>query len=75
MWCVTDMQHGTHAACCTFPLFRDTNPVGFNGLKPCVQGVYGWRFSPSVKAYRSYEKWDPPPEPEPFQVRSGSWSL
>lgn len=34
-----------------------------------LQGVYGWKLSPAVKSYRSYEKWDQPPEPEPFQVR------
>ena len=34
-----------------------------------LQGAYGWRLSPTVKAYRSYEKWDPPPDPEHFQVR------
>ena len=33
-----------------------------------LQGVYGWKLSPAVKSYRSYEKWDQPPEPEPFQV-------
>lgn len=41
------------------------------GFKKCFvykQGVYGWKLSPAVKSYRSYEKWDPPPEPEPFQV-------
>ena len=46
-----------------------------------LQGAYGWRLSPTVKAYKSYEKWDPPPEPEGFQVslvhqlRSSAYSL
>ncbi|BDA48044.1 probable thiosulfate:glutathione sulfurtransferase at C-terminar half [Coccomyxa sp. Obi] len=31
------------------------------------QGVYGWRVHPTVKAYQSYERGEPPPEPEPFQ--------
>lgn len=25
---------------------------------------------PSVSSYRSYEKWEAPPEPEPFPVES-----
>jgi len=40
-----------------------------------MQGVYGWKLSPAVKSYRSYEKWDPPPEPEPFQVHIHSPSF
>lgn len=32
-----------------------------------TQGVYGWRVHPTVKAYQSYERGEPPPEPEPFQ--------
>lgn len=32
-----------------------------------MQGVYGWRVHPTVKAYQSYERGEPPPEPEPFQ--------
>ena len=31
-----------------------------------MQGVYGWRVHPGVKAYQSYERGTPPPEPEPF---------
>ena len=33
------------------------------------QGAYGWKMAPDVKSYRSYEKWDQPPEPEPHQVK------
>ena len=33
-----------------------------------AQGVYGWHLDPGIKAYKSYEKWDPPPDPEPFTV-------
>jgi hypothetical protein len=32
-----------------------------------LQGTYGWRAHPSVKAYQSYARGAPPPEPEPFQ--------
>lgn len=32
------------------------------------EGVYGWRVDASVKVYRGYKLFDPPPEPEPFQV-------
>lgn len=40
-----------------------TNMVG------CLtQGVYGWRLDPNVKSYRSYDKWEAPPDPEAFQV-------
>jgi rhodanese-related sulfurtransferase len=41
------------------------------GLMQCVvfrQGVYGWRLDSSVKVYRGYKQFDPPPEPEPFQL-------
>lgn len=31
------------------------------------QGTYGWHFDASVMAYRRYERWEPPPEPEPFE--------
>ena len=39
---------------------------------PCVhvQGVYGWRVHPTVLSYASYQRGDPPPEPEPFQPES-----
>ena len=37
-----------------------------NGLH--LQGVYGWRLHPAVQVYSSYEKGDPPPEPEAFDV-------
>ena len=39
-----------------------------NHVHDNLKGAYGWRLSPAIKAYRSYEKWDPPPEPEPFQA-------
>ena len=32
-----------------------------------MQGTYGWRAHSSVKAYQSYERGQPPPEPEGFQ--------
>ena len=35
-----------------------------------AQGVYGWHLDPVIKSYRSYEKWGPPPEPEPFAVET-----
>eukprot|EP00887_Chlorella_sp_A99_P002128 scaffold21.g2128.t1 len=41
------------------------------GLQRCLVfrgGVCGWRADPSVKPYRGYRLFDPPPEPEPFQV-------
>lgn len=34
------------------------------------QGVYGWRLDPNVRSYRSYDKWQAPPEPDPCQVDS-----
>lgn len=34
------------------------------------QGVYGWHLDPAVSSYRSYEKWEAPPEPETFLVES-----
>ncbi|KAK9829026.1 hypothetical protein WJX72_003487 [[Myrmecia] bisecta] len=43
------------------------------GLQCCLvyrQGVYGWRLQPAIKAYKSYEKGDPPPEPEAFQMEA-----
>jgi hypothetical protein len=33
------------------------------GLPP-AQGVYGWRASSSVRAYRAYKRGEAPPEPE-----------
>ena len=42
-----------------------------SGLLRCVvyrQGVYGWRLDPAVKVYRGYKMYDPPPEPEAFQL-------
>ena len=30
--------------------------------------MYGWHLDLGIKAYKSYEKWDPPPDPEPFPV-------
>lgn len=41
------------------------------GLPRCLvyrQGVHGWRLDPSVKVYRGYKLFDPPPEPEAFVV-------
>ncbi len=29
-----------------------------------MQGVYGWRAHPAVKAYRAYKRGEAPPEPE-----------
>lgn len=40
------------------------------GLCIRVQGVYGWRVHPTVLSYASYQRGDPPPEPEPFQPES-----
>jgi hypothetical protein len=30
------------------------------------QGTYGWRLDAHVRAYRHYEHWERPPEPEPL---------
>lgn len=43
------------------------------GLQRCLvykQGVYGWRLQPEVKVYSSYEKGDPPPEPETVEIEA-----
>ena len=43
------------------------------GLQRCLvfrEGVYAWRLDPSVQPYREYRLFDPPPEPEPFQVEA-----
>ncbi len=50
---------------------RTTLMLGMSeGLCIRVQGVYGWRVHPTVLSYASYQRGDPPPEPEPFQPES-----
>mmetsp|Transcript_15084 Transcript_15084/g.45563 ORF Transcript_15084/g.45563 Transcript_15084/m.45563 type:complete len:356 (-) Transcript_15084:398-1465(-) len=44
--------------------------AGLSRVLVYKQGVYGWRLDPNVKPYRSYEKWEAPPEPEPVQTES-----
>jgi rhodanese-related sulfurtransferase len=42
--------------------------AGYGNCLVYRQGVYGWRLHSAVQVYSSYEKGDPPPEPEAFDV-------
>jgi hypothetical protein len=45
-----------------FPALQEPVKESYDGAP--AQGVYGWRASPSVRAYRAYKRGEAPPEPE-----------